>query len=32
MKAIRDLAALIVVIGFIVWVFMWFEAAMRAAL
>lgn len=32
MKALHDLAALIVVIGFIVWVFLWFVAAMEAAI
>lgn len=32
MKALHDLAALIVVIGFIVWVFVWFVAVMAGAL
>lgn len=32
MKALHDLAALIIVIGFIVWVFVWFVAALGAAL
>lgn len=32
MKALQDLAAPIIVIGFIVWVFVWFVAAVGVAL